>query len=276
MAVTKEDAEASSFLPFFDGEGTQKIYKYYLKIKYETCNIVLKTILYDLQIPKGDEHLMSKFFAHAQDPVSCETHAIGAAAAFAGGVLFLFRAVRVGAPVMALAAAMCFCLSMIALYSASAIYHYYPGDAESGGVKRRLRKMDHSMIYVLIAGSYTPFSLVLLPQPKGARFCLAIWAVAIAGVLVKLLWMNAPRVLSTFFYLAMGWAVLFAWEDFKVLGQPCLTLVALGGACYSVGAVFYAVKKPNISAEWTFHELFHILILAGSFFHYLAVYFYVL
>ena len=177
---------------------------------------------------------------------------------------------------MALAAAMCFCLSMIALYSASAIYHYYPGDASSGGVKGRLRKMDHSMIYVLIAGSYTPFSLVLLPQPKGARFCLGIWGVALAGVLVKLLWMNAPRVLSTLFYLAMGWAVLFAWEDFKALGQPCLTLVALGGVCYSVGAVFYAIKKPNISAQWTFHELFHILILAGSFFHYLAVYFYVL
>ena len=219
---------------------------------------------------------MHKFFPNAQDPVSCGTHVIGAMAAFAGGVLYLFRAIRVGAPTMALAAAMCFCLSMMALYSASAIYHYYPGDTTSGGVKRRLRKMDHSMIYVLIAGSYTPFSLVLLPQPKGGRFCLAIWGVAAAGVLVKLLWMNAPRVLSTLFYLAMGWAVLFAWEDFKALGQPCLTLVALGGVCYSIGAVFYAAKKPNISAEWTFHELFHVLILAGSFFHYLAVYFYVL
>ena len=219
---------------------------------------------------------MVKLFRNAQDPVSCGTHALGAVLALAGGFAFLTRGLHAGGSTLALASAMCFCLSMIALYSASAIYHYYPGDAESGGVKRRLRKMDHSMIYVLIAGSYTPFSLVLLPQPKGARFCLAIWAVAIAGVLVKLLWMNAPRVLSTFFYLAMGWAVLFAWEDFKALGQPCLTLVALGGACYSVGAVFYAVKKPNISAEWTFHELFHILILAGSFFHYLAVYFYVL
>ena len=67
-----------------------------------------------------------------------------------------------------------------------------------------------------------------------------------------------------------------AAKDFTALGQPCLMLVALGGICYSVGAVFYAVKKPNISAEWTFHELFHLLILAGSFFHYLAVYLYVL
>lgn len=218
----------------------------------------------------------TRFFKSAQDPVSCGTHAIGAAAAFAGGVIYLFRAVGDRVPVMALAAAMCFCLSMIALYASSAIYHYYPGDAHAAGVKSRLRKLDHSMIYVLIAGSYTPFSLVLLPQPKGTKFCAAIWGVAVAGVLVKLLWMNAPRILSTFFYLAMGWAVLFAWDDFLLLGQPCLTLVALGGVCYSVGAVFYAIKKPTISAEWTFHEIFHILILAGSLFHYLAVYFYVL
>lgn len=219
---------------------------------------------------------MKRFFSLAQDPISCGTHAIGAGAAFAGGVFFLIRAVWAGAQVLALAAAMCFCLSMLALYSASAIYHFYPGDITSGGVKRRLRKMDHSMIYVLIAGSYTPFSLVLLPQPKGTRFCLILWGVAIAGTLVKLLWINAPRMLSTAFYLVMGWAVLFVWRDFTAIGQPCLTLVALGGVCYSVGAVLYAVKKPNISAEWTFHEIFHLLILAGSFFHYLAVFFYVL
>jgi hemolysin III len=219
---------------------------------------------------------MSRLFLQAQDPVSCETHAIGAAASFAGGVLFLFRALRAGAPTLALAAAMCFSLSLMALYSASAVYHFYPGTAESGGVKRVLRKMDHSMIYVLIAGSYTPFSMVLLPQPKGLRFCLALWTVALAGVTLKLVWLNAPRIVSTLFYLAMGWAILFVWQDFLTIGQPCLTLVALGGICYSVGAVFYAVKKPNISTEWTFHELFHLLILAGSLFHYLAVYFYVL
>ena len=219
---------------------------------------------------------MRKFFSYAQDPVSCETHAIGAAAAFAGGFLFLIRALKVGAPTLALAAAMCFCLSMMAPYSASAIYHFYPGTAQSGGVKRFLRKMDHGMIYVLIAGSYTPFCLVLLPQPKGTRFCLILWAVAIAGILAKLLWINAPRILSTMVYLIMGWAVVFVAKDFAVLGQPCLTLVALGGVCYSVGAVFYAIKKPNISPRWTFHEIFHLLILAGSLFHYLAVYFYVL
>ena len=219
---------------------------------------------------------MAKPFTQAQDPVSFATHALGAAAALMGGMLFLIRAGLTGASARALAAAMCFCLSMIALYSVSAIYHFYPGTADTLGTKRVLRKMDHSMIYVLIAGSYTPFSLILLPQPKGTRFCLILWGVAIAGVLAKILWMNAPRILSTLIYLLMGWAVLFVMKDFLTVPFHCLLLVALGGLSYSVGAVFYAIKKPNISAEWTFHEIFHILILAGSFFHYLAVYFFVL
>ena len=218
---------------------------------------------------------MRKRFAHAQDPVSCWTHAAGAAAAVCGGLWLVLRGLRTHATGLALGAALCFCGSMAALYAASAIYHYYPGNASSGGVKRLLRKMDHGMIYVLIAGSYTPFCLVLFPQPKGKYFCLGMWAVAIAGILAKLLWINAPRLLSTAVYLIMGWAVVFLAGDFACLGQPCLTLVALGGVCYSVGAVFYALKKPNLSAEWTFHELFHLLILAGSLFHYLAVYLYV-
>lgn len=219
---------------------------------------------------------MHRFFHHAQDPVSCETHAIGAGAAFVGGIVFLIRAVMAQASVLALAAANGFCFSMMALYAASAIYHFYPGDITSSGMKRKLRKMDHSMIYILIAGSYTPFSLVLLPQPKGTLFCLSLWVVALLGVLMKLCWINAPRIFSTSIYLIMGWAVLFVWKDFSVLGQPCLTLVAAGGISYSIGAVFYAIRKPNLSPNWTFHELFHLLILAGSLLHYLAVYFYVL
>lgn len=110
---------------------------------------------------------MRKLFAKAQDPISCETHALGAVAALGGGLLYLLRGVWTDAAIPAVAAALCFCLSMAALYAASAIYHYYPGTAASGGVKRVLRKMDHSMIYVLIAGSYTPFCVVLLPPAQG-------------------------------------------------------------------------------------------------------------
>ena len=215
---------------------------------------------------------MNHLFVRAQDPISCETHAAGAVAAFAGGALFLVRGVKAGATTGALAAAMCFALSMLALYTASAVYHYYPGTADSAGVKRVLRKLDHSMIYVLIAGSYTPFSMVLPPQPKGTRFALVLWAVAAVGVLLKTLWINAPRVVSTAIYLVMGWAVVFVLPDFAAMGALCMTLVAIGGGCYSVGAVFYALQKPNLSSDWTFHELFHLLILAGSLFHYLAVF----
>ena len=219
---------------------------------------------------------MSQFFRQAQDPVSCATHAWGAVAAFFGGMVLLLRALWAGANMAALAAAMVFAFSLMALYSASAIYHYCPGTVLSGGIKRRLRKLDHSMIYVLIAGSYTPFAMVLMPQPKGARFCLVLWCVAIAGVLGKLFWINAPRAFSTVLYLAMGWALLFVWKDFSAVGTPCMLLLAAGGICYSVGAVFYIIKRPNLSPDWTFHELFHLLILAGSLFHFLAVFFFVL
>ena len=221
--------------------------------------------------------MLHKWFASAQDRVSCATHAMGAVLALAGGVLFLLRGLGAELPAAQVAPALCFCLSMIALYTASAVYHFYPGDVTTGGVKRLLRKLDHSMIYVLIAGSYTPFSLALLPYPEGKRFCLLLWGIAVVGILAKLVWINAPRLLSTLFYLAMGWAVLFVLEDFLAAAEPgCMALITAGGVCYSVGAVFYAIKRPNLSAEWTFHELFHLLILAGSLCHYLAVYLYVL
>lgn len=219
---------------------------------------------------------MKQIFYKAQDPISCQTHALGAGAAFVGCIFFLVRGVMLQAPALTMAAAVCFALSMMALYSASAMYHFFPGSAATNGAKRFLRKLDHSMIYILIAGSYTPFCLILLPQPKGTQFCMVIWAVALAGVCVKLLWLGAPRILSTSFYLILGWAILFVASDFATIGQPCLTLIALGGGCYSIGAVAYAIKKPNLSPRWGFHEIFHIFILAGSTFHYMAVYFYVL
>jgi hemolysin III len=219
---------------------------------------------------------MNRIFARAQDPVSCETHAIGAASAFAGGILFLIRSVYTQAPALAVASAMCFAFSMMALYSASAVYHFYPGTIHSGGVKRTLRKMDHSMIYILIAGSYTPFLLELVPRPAGVRLCIALWAIAGVGVLMKILWISAPRVVTTIIYLLMGWAGLSVIKYFLLLNPLCLALMAAGGISYSVGAVFYALDKPSINADWTAHELFHLFILAGSLFHYLAVFLFVL
>lgn len=219
---------------------------------------------------------MEKIFRTAQDPISCATHAAAAAASLGGGFVFLWWAVRQGSTTASLAAAMCFCLSLVALYSASALYHYYPGDALADGVKRRLRKLDHSMIYLLIAGSYTPFCVALLPAEKGLPFCGILWVIAICGVVLKMFWLNAPRLLSTLLYLAMGWSVLFVIRDFDRSCVPCLALCALGGVMYTAGAVLYALKRPNIRPGFGFHELFHLFIMAGSVCHYLAVLFFVL
>lgn len=219
---------------------------------------------------------MSGLFRSAQDPISSESHAFGAFLSLLGGFLLILRGFQVGASLTDLAGSFLFVLSLIALYAASAIYHYYPGTATSGGIKRRLRKLDHSMIYLLIAGSYTPFSLKFLPAEKGTRFCGILWIIAFVGMLLKLLWINAPRWLTSLLYLCMGWAILFVIDDFSSCGAPCFSMVALGGIFYTVGAVIYALKRPNFSDRFGFHELFHLFILAGSISHYLAVFFFVL
>ena len=219
---------------------------------------------------------MQRFFCHAQDPVSCGTHAIGAVAAGIGAFVMLVRAVLAGATTIALAAAMCFCLSMVALYSASAVYHFYPGDVHTGGVKQRLRKMDHSMIYVLIAGSYTPIVLKYMQAPGAYLFLMVIWGIALFGIAVKLVWIDAPRFLGTILYLLMGWAVIFRFDVVLSMPAPAITLLAIGGLSYTIGGVIYILKKPNLSEVLGFHELFHLFVLAGSVAHYLMVFWFVL
>ena len=216
---------------------------------------------------------MSRYFAQCREPVSSYTHFWGAVASALGTVFLVGRCVRTGASGVVLAGAALFGLSLVALYSASSIYH---AALCAAGRLRRLRKLDHAMIYVLIAGSYTPFALKFLPTAKGLRFCLILWGIALAGIVMKLLWINAPRLLTSALYLAMGWSIVFVLRDFASCGAACMALVALGGVSYTVGAVLYAVKRPNFSPEFGFHELFHLFILGGSLLHYLAVFFFVL
>ena len=161
-----------------------------------------------------------------------------------------------------------FGLSMIGLYTCSAIYHFVQGPAER---IRRLRKLDHSMIFVLIAGTYTPVIALMFSGSRIALYLGVMWGVALLGTALKLLFMKAPRWLYTLLYVFMGWAAV--WEmPYLFRTAPALTFWLLaGGLAYTVGAVFYALKKPNISKAFGFHELFHVLILAGTACHFGAI-----
>lgn len=216
---------------------------------------------------------MSQYLMKARDPISSFSHMIGAVAFTFATVLLIAKTlfVDVWSPKI-LIGVIVFGASLVALYSASAIYHY------SNGSQRKilvLRKLDHSMIYVLIAGSYTPILLKYMPQKEGLIFVSVMWLCAAVGVVIKLCWFNAPRWLQTILYIAMGWAVLFDISIFKQMSGVALFLLAAGGISYTVGGIIYIVKKPNISAQFGFHELFHIFILMGSVFHYLMILFYV-
>lgn len=215
--------------------------------------------------------VMSRFFIKARDPVSCGTHFLGACLAVAGTILLLVKCALEGADPSVTAAAVIFGASLIGLYAASSLYHYANRSDRS---TLTLRKLDHAMIYVLIAGTYTPLLLVCVEGVKGAVFTAAMWAVALIGTLLKVFWMGMPRVLSTVLYILMGWAILIDIPSLARLGTGGIVLLVLGGVIYTFGAVLYALKKPNPCAAFGFHEIFHIFVMLGSLFHYLCVFFY--
>lgn len=216
---------------------------------------------------------MSQYLMKAREPISSFSHMIGAVVFAFATILLIAKALFVGSwSLEILVGVIVFGISLVALYSSSAIYHY------SNGSKHKilvLRKLDHSMIYVLIAGSYTPILLKFMAQREGLIFVSVMWLCAAVGVVIKLCWFNAPRWLQTVLYIAMGWAVLFDISIFKEMSGIALFLLAAGGISYTIGGIIYIVKKPNISVKFGFHELFHIFILIGSAFHYLLVLFYV-
>ncbi|WP_017536647.1 PAQR family membrane homeostasis protein TrhA [Nocardiopsis halophila] len=158
----------------------------------------------------------------------------------------------------------------VLLFSTSAVYHV--GRWSSGAVAV-LRRMDHANIYLIIAGTYTPFVVLVLQDPLRTAMTALIWGGAVAGVLFKMFWLNAPRWLSTALYLAIGWvAVLFVPQLVHGLHPAAWILVLAGGLLYSAGAVVYGLKRPDPAPRWFgFHEVFHSLTIAAYVCHYIAV-----
>ena len=163
-----------------------------------------------------------------------------------------------------------FAFSALALFTASATMHRGRWSPRTG---LWLRRLDHCSIFLLIAGSYTPFTLLLLDGRERTELLWLAWGGAGLGILFRLFWTGAPRWLYTPIYLALGWAAVFYLPDFfDRASTPVLTLMVVGGALYSVGALVYGFRRPNPFPRWFgFHEIFHALTIAAFVTHYVGV-----
>jgi len=204
-----------------------------------------------------------------REPISGLTHLFGALASILGMILLIQYSVSERS-LLNIIVSIIFGISLILLYFASAVYHLSKASEKA---IRVLRKIDHSMIYVLIAGTYTPICLIGLKGTLGWVFLISIWALAFAGILLKILWFNAPRWLYTFFYVLMGWLAVFAiYPLVKSITLSGVLWLIAGGVSYTLGAILYATKWPKLTSKFFgFHEIFHIFVLVGSGCHYWLV-----
>lgn len=163
-----------------------------------------------------------------------------------------------------------FAISAVMLFGVSAMLHLGSWSPRSEGL---LRRLDHANIYLIIAGTYTPFAVLALPHTQGRVLLMIVWTGALAGAAFRLLWSGAPRWLTTALYVVVGWvAVFFLPGLIDGAGVPVVVLIAIGGVLYTLGAVVYATKRPDPSpATFGFHEVFHLLTIAAFTTHYVAV-----
>lgn len=211
---------------------------------------------------------------HAKDPGSALTHFIGMIAAIAATAPLLIRAAQ-NSPIHVIAFSI-FMLSMILLYAASTTYHTFD---ISPSVNKRLKKLDHAMISILIAGSYTPVCLIVLEPPMGYFLCALVWAIALAGIIIKMVWIYCPKWFSSVLYIAMGWLCVIAFGQLlDNLTPAAFTWLLIGGILYTVGGVIYALKLPvfnSLHKNFGSHEIFHVFVMAGSFCHFMFMFLYV-
>lgn len=197
-----------------------------------------------------------------EELASALTHGLGAAAALAGGAILVALAARDGDG-WQLAAAIVFGLCLLLLYIASTLYHAI-GHPQA---KARMKVLDHCAIYLLIAGTYTPFTLIGLRGEVGWILFGAIWTLAIAGIVFKLYYTGRFKLLSTLIYIAMGWLVVLAIKPvMAALDDWTLGWILAGGLFYTLGTVFY--HRPSLRYS---HAIWHLFVLAGSVCHYIAV-----
>ena len=191
-------------------------------------------------------------------------------AVVAGAVLiplaWVHGGVRAGLPVSI------YCLTILGLFGISATYHRRRWSPRGWKIMKRL---DHSMIFLFIAGTYTPFAALSVPSPTNWWIFGVVWVGALAGMSLKLVWPTAPRWLGVPIYIALGWVAVFVLTDILTIsGVAAMVLLAAGGLLYTVGGVAYALKRPNPwPGTFGYHEVFHAMTIVAATCHYIAVYF---
>ena len=209
----------------------------------------------------------TKYYSPFEERINIYSHALGILLSIIGLIMLVMRASDQEGLLPVLSSVV-FGLSMILLYSASTIYH----SSREPELRNRLRVVDHTSIYLLIAGTYTPFALITLHGNTGWIIFGTAWGIASIGIVLKLFFTGRFNILSTVMYVVMGWIILFAAKPLiQNLPTEGLMWLLAGGVSYTLGAVIYSIKKIKYN-----HAIFHLFVLMGSFCHFISVYFYVL
>lgn len=214
---------------------------------------------------------------NVKDPISALTHFMGFVAAFTSGFFLIDHFKDKGADTLSIFSAIIFVAGMMLLYAASTTYHtlILPRNKEL-----IFKKIDHLMIFVLIAGTYTPICLTILRNHGGILLLSCVWGIALVGMLFKLFWVTCPRWVSSIIYVSMGWVCIFALPEILAnMEFDGFLFLLTGGIIYTIGSVIYALKLKklnSLSLYFGSHELFHIFVLVGNALQFVTIYKYLI
>ncbi|MCB6201275.1 PAQR family membrane homeostasis protein TrhA [Extibacter muris] len=214
--------------------------------------------------------------SHIKDPGSAITHFIGMLMAIFAAVPLLIKAANEPSKIYIISITV-YAFSLILLYAASTIYHTFN---KSERVNTILKKIDHMMISILIAGSYTPICLLVLKGKLGVILLSVVWGIAIVGILIKAFWVYCPKWISSVLYIGMGWTCVLAFTQIlNSLSPAAFGWLLAGGIIYTIGGVIYALKLPIFNTKHKYfgsHEIFHLFVMGGSVCHFILMYVFIL
>ena len=207
-----------------------------------------------------------------KDPASAITHLIAFIGSALAAIPLCVRTLQTGNPIT-IAAMLVFSFSMAALYAASTCYHSFDTNESANTIRK---KIDHMMIFVLIAGSYTPICLLPLRESGGMTLLAVVWGIAALGCVLKLFWVYCPKWVSSVLYIAMGWVCIFAFPAlWETLSRAQFSWLLAGGIIYTIGGVIYALKLPLFNCRHAYfdsHAIFHLFVMSGSLCHFIVMF----